>query len=133
MDANTVQEIANQLGIGVDQIFQYLPAYAQVKIMGWVIPMIAGIVTVIVSAIVFLCSYKRYNKYNNAYWKENDKEKELEYNTKKNICLGICVVFGVIGSLVLIGILIAIPCCIEPIIGWSTSPELMLLKSLIPK
>lgn len=132
MDANTVQEIANQLGIGVDQILQYLPAYAQAQIMGWIIPIVAGIVFFIISLIVFIKSYTSWNKYNDLYMKELEKDLESMYKKKTNFYLIMCFIFGGIGVIILSGLLLAIPSSIEPLIGWSTSPELMLLKSLIP-
>lgn len=132
MDATTVQEIANQLGIGVDQILQYLPAYAQAKIMGLVIPMIAGIILFIILLIIFIKCYTSYIKYDDAYWGESEKDLKSTYKKKSDSNFIMCIVFGSIGAIVLILLIFAIPSSIEPIIGWSTSPELMLLKSLIP-
>lgn len=130
MDTNTVQEIANQLGIGVDQILTYLPAYAQAKIMGFVIPMILGIIVVVISIIVFTISYKRYNKYDNLYYKEDEHDEK--YHTLSGVYFTLCCIFGILGGLILIALLLIVPRSFEQIIGWSTCPELMFLKSLIP-
>lgn len=138
MDATTVQEIANQLGIGVNELLQYLPGYAQSQFLGFLIPISILLVITIISIIVFVVFSFKYRKYSIMYRKslrisydrrtdEEDRSEQLMdfYQTG-------CWITGALAGVLFVTAVIVIPVCIGPMLCWANSPELMLLKSLIP-
>lgn len=123
MDTSTVQEIANQLGIGVDQILQYLPAYAETQILGNWISIISCLVILIFFMITGIVSFKLYNRY---------KDERGFISLKTDIFNAICIVSFLSSAVTLIVLLILLSVSIPNIISWNVAPELTFLKSLIP-
>lgn len=139
MDATTVQEIANQLGIGVNEILQYLPGYAHSQFLGFLIPIIILSIITIISIIVFIIFTFKYRKYDIMYRKslkvsydfrtdEEDRSEQLSdfYQVGSWVT-------GTIACVLFVTTFIVVPICIGPMIGWANSPELMFLKSLVPR
>lgn len=120
MDATTVQEIANQLGIGVSEVMAYLPGYASGKIIGCISIMSICIFVIIAVLIPFLICLKKANN-----------EDLLEY--KRDNFEFASWILGVLGVFVLVTVSIVIGWNIESLVMWTNAPELTFLKSLIPK
>lgn len=118
MDATVVQEIADQLGIAVDQagqfITEYLPMYAGMKATyGWVgigfsiFLFILCLIGVIVSLKISFDEDK--------YWQTRD------------IAQFTAIIFGVLGIVAFIFI-----CCLVPeAIGWTFYPEGKLIDTVL--
>lgn len=133
MDTTTIQEIANQLGIGVNEILQYLPGYAQSQFLGFLIPTIALSVATIISITVFIIFAFKYKKYDILYdTEEDDVDLRRTYRKQTDFYAYAMGIAGVISAILLIIFIIVIPLAIGPMLCWANSPELMLLKSLIP-
>lgn len=150
MDSTTVQEIANQLGIAVDQIMKWLPAYANAQWMGYFIPLVAFSILFVVSLIGLIFCHLKDRKWRKIYYKNDDwvrhlpndtDEKIIKENINKrflnkkaeklsDIYYKISCVFFVIGGISLFVLLLSLFYVPSKLIGWSTAPEIMLLKSL---
>lgn len=115
MDATTVQEIANQLGIGIDKVLQYLPSYAEAQFLGYLVPLIGFSALFVICLIGFLVSMFCYKK---------DK-------ISCEISIWFAFGFGVAGVFALLVLIILGLADAGDMIGWQVSPELMLLQSLV--
>lgn len=139
MDATTIQEIANQLGIAVDQVMEYLPAYANAQWWGFFIPLVVSIILTVVSGILLIIFKLKSIKWDAVYDKTkyyysgNEEDRMLHHKAAKlmefyEIGVWVSIFALAVG---IIGLLICMIVCPERLIGWSTAPELMFLKSLV--
>lgn len=145
MDTTTVQEIANQLGIAVDQVMEWLPAYAHACWLSYVIPIVMVVILLIISVITTIVFKVKNNKWDyiydqtDNYWRLETKDKEKYLNEKTSHRKAARLVdfyedayiFSLITSGILVVIIVfAAFACIGPIIGWAEAPEMMLLTEL---
>lgn len=132
MDATVIEEIANQLGMAVDQagtfVTNILPQYAGLQTMGSVMIAIVGVIVIVACIVSFkiACSYtaKRVEdeKNDKSYYKydESERRKTLMYVAIP------CVIFGVAAiAMFFIGLYDAL--------GWHFFPEAMLLDMALAK
>lgn len=108
MDATTVQEIANQLGIAVDQLSSYIPVYAQTQITSSIVAMTITFGIFLIALIIDIILYKR--DFETAYF------------------VSFC-----IAALAFITLFFEIIIFIPYIIEWSICPEITFMKMFIPK
>lgn len=139
MDATTVQELANQLHIGIDEVIQYVPAYAQSEATAcliWIILFTSLIVILGFLALLFFFKEKKWYNIRNAndhYYNDLDKRK-LYWKADHMIYLyshGKRITFIFFCVALVIGIF-AIPITIENFILWTNAPEIKMLKSMMP-
>lgn len=141
MDSTVIQEIANQLGMAVDQagkfVTEQLPAFAAIKVIQNVVPLVIVWALFAVFAVVALIAlalcYKSASKEMKraATDKENDNfRSRYDYDTDLwDSFMPFCV-FSAAGIVALIVALIGIfitACCAPGIYGWSNYPEAMLI------
>lgn len=118
MNAETVQEIANQLGIGVNEVMAYLPGYASGKIISCITTISIAAFLIIVLLIPFLICLKKANNKDLSWDKRDDYELTA-------------IIIGVIDCFALLIGLVIIILSINDLIMWMNAPELTFLKSLI--
>lgn len=140
MNSTVIQEIANQLGMAVDQAGQFiteqLPAFAALKTMQAVVPLALAwalfLVCAIVSIVAILTCHKSVKAEKKR--KESDRaEGKSVYSPSYHDAYGYYdswLVFIVSGALTLIALLSAILVTgftVPDIYGWSNYPEAMLI------
>lgn len=129
MNSETVQEIANQLGIGVDKILEYLPSYSIACFLYYFIPFLISIVLSIVCIVIFIKNWKSYFYLDNM--SSYSFNEYYEDNTNKQILnLVMMFIFGAIGIISIILFFVGV-LNIGRMIGWLISPEMMLLQLCI--
>lgn len=135
MDSTIIQEIANQLGIAVDQagqfIVDYLPQYAAMKTVKPILFIAITAIILIASFIVFAIynrkakvdlteRKKAFEECENHIWSRYPSFEDSFYGNVAIVSFcALCVAFLVL----IIGLFIAVP----SIIGWSNYPEAMLI------
>lgn len=133
-----IQEIANQLGMAVDQTGQFiteqLPNYAALKVTQEIImPAILWIVTIILMAVAFTFLHITVKH------RRSDRSDESEYRYANYYTMDysdydtfwiFCIV-GVIAVILLIPTLIYTGINLPNIIGWMNYPEAMLIDMAI--
>lgn len=142
MDATLIQEIANQLGMAVDQAGQFitdnLPQFAGMKVMYATVPLVIvwalfGIITI--AALVPLC-IAAFSRHKAIKKKEEDRENESYggyYRTDWDNYNSFYVFFilGIIAICSLLIAAIATACLAPEIVGWSNYPDAMLIDMAI--
>lgn len=145
MDSSVIEEIANQLGMAVDQagafITEQLPAFAALKVMQNEVPlMIVGLLFVIATIVSFVGVYKAVKcaKSERKLYKE-DREKSIEkigygisnhgYKTEPSDHDSFLVFLyvGVVAAFLLVFLVVTALITVPDIIGWSNYPEAMLI------
>lgn len=128
MDSTVIQDIANQLGIAVDQAGQFiteqLPAFAGLKVVQNAVPLVISwafflvLAAVSITALVMTSKSVRKAKENESIWESDYLDHASFY------------VFGIVGAFAIFALIIATivsACTIPDIIGWSQYPEAMLI------
>lgn len=120
MDSTVIQEIANQLGMAVDQAGQFiqeqLPQFAALKAMQNTVPIVAtwatfGVLFIIgISATIIFVAF-------------NEKMKP---DTEDLIIIVIITSFVLSGIMILVAIATT-AFCVPNVIGWSEYPQAMLI------
>lgn len=117
MDKTVIQEIANQLGIGVDRagdfITTYLPQYAALMIWSDVFTLA---VLLLMTVALGIASAKLY-KHHKALRADDEWSNFDDYAAWT----------GVVGVLLAIAFLIAVMLLVPSIIGWACFPEAQLI------
>lgn len=126
MDATVIEEIANQLGMAVDQagafVTNILPQYAGLQMLQNIIGLSVATIVIIACIVVFVAYYKYVNKR-----AENDtRYEEWERRSDINRCALVC---GLIGIFAIAGIFIFL----YHALGWHFFPEAMLLDMALTK
>lgn len=120
MDSTVIQEIANQLGMAVDQagafIQEQLPQFAALKAMQSTIPIIATWVIFGVLVIIGISAVIIYAVFN----------KRLKYEVESALFEVILASLTLSGIMILIAI-VTTAFCVPNIIGWSEYPQAMLI------
>lgn len=138
MDATTVQELANQLHIGIDEVGQYIPAYAQSEATSWLIWIIIFASLIVIPGVLALLFFFKEQKWHNVrranddYHNDADK-RQLYWKADHMMYLyshGKLIAFVIFCIALVIGIFV-IPIGIESFMLWTNAPEIKMLKSLI--
>lgn len=122
MDASVIEEIANQLGMAVDQagmfITEHLPEFAALKVVQATTPVVIGwgivAILAIITVVSFVIFYKAYTKQEYAM----PGDFVSAYIWSCSLAVLVIVVFIVI---------LITGNCVPDIIGWSNYPEAMLI------
>ena len=113
MDSTFIQEIANQLGIVVDDvnvlIKQYLPQYANLQILYNVISAIMWVTFIIVAVIM---AYK------------------IFIHQQHNHCGDYCTITIVVSIIIITFFIINLVCNVGNTIGWAIFPEASLIDTV---
>lgn len=130
MDSTVIQEIANQLGMAVDQagqfVTEHLPAFAGLKVIQNVVPLVIVwalfFVLLIAALIALTIAVKARNKDNedgDKMWSNRDLDDYASFW-----------IYAFVGAFAVVALIIAAittGCVVPDIIGWSNYPEAMLL------
>lgn len=132
MDSTVIEEIAEQLGVAVDQAGQFvaenLPDFAALKATQCAVPLIAflsfAVILILVAIVSGILLAKTKAKEGLMY--ENGRVKDLnDWESYMSFWI-------LTGALVILGITILfsflfVPSCITGLIGWQQYPEAMLI------
>lgn len=126
MDATVIEEIANQLGMAVDQagafVTNTLTQYAGLQTLQSIIGLILTIVVTIACVVILVAYYKHVNK-----MAENDSiYKEWELHGDIAICAFACVLLVILATA-------ALTTFLYHALGWHFFPEAMLLDMALAK
>ena len=140
MDSTVIQEIANQLGMAVDQAGQFiqdqLPQFAALKVMQAAVPMIIAwalfAMLVIVSLICLaVCAHyrrkeidRRETDNNITYWERHSRYRTDWDDYNSFIAFGY---IGIASLLVMVCAIFITAFCAPELYGWSNYPEAMLI------
>lgn len=140
MDGTIIQEIADQLGMAVDQAGQfittYLPDYAALKCMQCTVPIAILSVVTLLTVIASLISLAVFLK---AYGREKGKGAE---NSRVRWMRGkplvddfgsswVFFVTGCVAVVLLLALAITIGNLVPQVIGWQSYPEAMLIEQAV--
>ena len=140
MDGTIIQEIADQLGMAVDQagkfITTYLPDYAAFKCMQCTVPIAILSVVTLLLVIASLISLAVFIK---AYGQEKGKAAEnshVRWMRRKPLVDDFCsfwvfFVTGCVAVVLLIALAITIGNLVPQVIGWQSYPEAMLIDQAV--
>lgn len=121
MDSTVVQEIANQLGMAVDQAGQFitdnLPAFAGMKIVQLEVPLITVWVVFVIALIAAITGFAL------AHYLY---KKGTTYDSD-GLVLFVGTIFACIAIIALFIALIMTSCNVPQIIGWQEYPQAMLI------
>lgn len=127
MDSTVIQEIANQLGMAVDQAGQFiteqLPAFAALKVVQCIVPLVIAWVVFLVLAIVAITAIAMTSK----SVKKAEEKHSWRSDYEDYFSFYVFVFAGVLALVALFVATIVSACAIPDIIGWSQYPEAMLI------
>ena len=140
MNETIIQEIANQLGMAVDQagkfIAEHLPDYAALKCMQCYVPItiLASLtLLVVVASLASLAFFLR------AYRTEKAKGKDSSFYSGYRGCVcedkfksfWVFTWTGITAIVLIIALAVKLSCIVPEIIGWQSYPDAMLIDKAI--
>lgn len=146
IDSSIIQQIADALGLAVDQtaryLDQYLPAYAQLKTMQMITPaIVAGIILIVfaVVAIIALCMAREHMRVDMTT-EDRLSQKYCQMTRIHGYGIDECcyyiswwigIIALIIAAIAFVNILFFIARDVPLIITWMNAPEAMLLDTII--
>lgn len=145
MDSSVIEEIANQLGMAVDQagvfITEQLPAFAALKVMQASVPLYLWSALLFIAVIVMIVACLSLKKGVNKEVKRFEEDREalepnerhkvhlVNYNLELTDYTSFYVVVGafIVTLFLMVILVVVILLCVPKIIGWSNYPEAMLI------
>lgn len=128
MDSTVIQEIANQLGMAVDQAGQFiteqLPAFAGLKVMQATVPIVICWALFVIPSIVSVVSVIIANK---SCKKNNADDSKCRKTLDDFYSFWVFVVSGLIALVMLVIALLVTGFSFTEIVGWSQYPQAMLI------
>ena len=138
MDENTINAIADKLGIAVDNVGEfiqtYLPSYAGTHIVGDVFWTALMSFLVIVSLVFMLIAINKHEYWNTKYYKMDYDCGSIERRnaSRKDDFWATAKIIGVWAFLIILVVALLVMCyCIPDLINWSLYPEASLIREIL--
>lgn len=128
LDSTVIQEIANQLGIAVDQVWNFAPEYGRMIFERSLYGLIGMIIFTLISGIIAVTSIVKFNKHLKAE-EESDKTTDDEYGW--NICLLVLTCILVVVFLVSFVALIVSLFFFGDTLAWLNHPQAKLVETVV--
>lgn len=138
MDENTINAIADKLGIAVENVGEfiqtYLPSYAGTHIVNATFGIVIASFLLIASLTFMLVAINRYKYWNNKYYELGNaygsNERRIA-SRNDDFWIG-ARLFGITAFLIFLAIfVIVISICIPDLINWSFYPEANLIHEIL--
>lgn len=134
MDSTVIEEIANQLGMAVDQagqfITEHLPAYAGLKAMHAIVPTVmvwAVFLALAIVCVIAISVCAKAKERDTDAWLQSNGDYYSKPDWNNYLSMYVFFVVGFFAMLVLVIAIAVTANCLPDIIGWQSYPEAMLI------